>query len=283
MSSRRHRLTFQLVSLFDLLIIILFAQYFDLQARMREDRGRLESQQRADSETAADLRSRLERSERALADSTSSAEQLRTERNSQFRQFAATAERWLQIDPDELSDLLAPRSREEQREVREALAQLRRGGGPAALRQLLTLHELEKRCDLWQVHVEEEGACRIAALGTGQAFRSELAPALAEELFRFARGLPEPKSLVVLMLSWEDASLADRERVRQALDLLLERLRADEQDRTRFELAELGYLPTTLSGNPPAAGPPTPPARRPPPGGSGSPAPSPREPRLPPR
>jgi hypothetical protein len=61
---KRRRLTFQLVSLFDLLIIILFAQYFDLQARMRDDRGRLETQQRADSEAAAKLRTQLEQRDR---------------------------------------------------------------------------------------------------------------------------------------------------------------------------------------------------------------------------
>ncbi|MFM7161246.1 MAG: hypothetical protein ACKO3P_12835, partial [Planctomycetaceae bacterium] len=57
-------------------------------------------------------------------------------------------------------------------------------------------------------------------------------------------------SLVVLLLSWDDASLADRELVRQSLDLLLDRLRADEEDRTRFELAELGYLPNLAGGGP---------------------------------
>ena len=265
---KRRRLTFQLVSLFDLLIIILFAQYFDLQARMRDDRGRLETQQRADSEAAARLRTELELREEAVAQSTAEAQDVRADRDRQFRQFAATAEQLLRIDPQELTDLLAPRTREEQREVREALARLQRGGGTAALRQLLTLHELEKRCDLWQVHVTESGACRITALGNEQTFRAEETTALAGDLVRFARGLPEPKSLVVLLLSWDDASLADRERVRQSLDQLLDRLRADEEDRTRFEQAELGYLPNLAARGPQGDGTPINEGARPPPRGS---------------
>jgi hypothetical protein len=73
--------------------------------------------------------------------------------------------------------------------------------------------------------------------------RTDSADRFANELHRFYRTLPESKSLVMALLSWDDASRRSWETAEQGMDQTLSRLRLEEDRRIRFESAVLGYLP----------------------------------------
>lgn len=219
------RITFQLVSLFDLLIIIIFAQYFDLQAKVREERSR-------ESEAAR---------EQALA-RVAAEERLQLEQR-QFDHLAGLVGNLFQIDEPALEELLTTRTTDEQNRIRQALARIRDSRGIEGLRQILTFAELEKRCDLWQLHVEEDGICHIRSGDMETRLRTDSADRFAAELHKFYRTLPESKSLVMVLLSWDDASRRSWETAERGMDQTLSRLRLEEDRRIRFESAVLGYLP----------------------------------------
>ena len=157
------------------------------------------------------------------------------------------------IDEPALADLLTTRSPDEQTRIRQALARIRDSHGIEGLRQILTFAELEKRCDLWQLHVEDDGICHIRSGDMETRLRTDSADRFAAELHKFYRTLPESKSLVMVLLSWDDASRRSWETAERGMDQTLNRLRIEEDRRIRFESAVLGYLPRLASAPPGAA------------------------------
>lgn len=229
------RITFQLVSLFDLLIIIIFAQYFDLQAKVQEERVRESTAAREQSLARVAAEERLQLEQR------------------QFDHLASLVGQLFDIDEPTLEELLTTRSTDEQTRIRQALARIRDSRGIEGLRQILTFAELEKRCDLWQLHVEEDGICHIRSGDMETRLRTDSADRFAAELHKFYRTLPESKSLVMVLLSWDDASRRSWETAEKGMDQTLSRLRIEEDRRIRFESAVLGYLPRLTSASAGAA------------------------------
>lgn len=242
MRAAGRRLTFQLVSLFDLLIIIVFAQYFDLQARTADELRSAEAQAADEARELARLRGEVSRQEEESREQRGLQQQLAEERE-QIQRLANLVGHVFDVAEPDLARLLSPRTPDEQKRVRTEIDKLRATGGAAALRQVLTLAELEKRCDLWQVSIDEQGAFELLAAGRTARFRADSPERFSAELFRQYRMLPEPKSLVVIVLSWDDATLRSRTIAITGLEQTVDRLRDDVGRRTRFESAVLGYLP----------------------------------------
>ncbi|MFN6106098.1 MAG: hypothetical protein ACK5EA_16835, partial [Planctomycetaceae bacterium] len=171
----------------------------------------------------------------------------------QFDHLASLVGQLFDIDEPALADLLTTRSPDEQTRIRQALARIRDSHGIEGLRQILTFAELEKRCDLWQLHVEDDGICHIRSGDLETRLRTDSADRFAAELHKFYRTLPESKSLVMVLLSWDDASRLSWDNAERVMDQTLNRLRIEEDRRIRFESAVLGYLPRLASAPPGAA------------------------------
>lgn len=251
------RVTFQLVSLFDLLIIIVFAQFFDLQDKSRQEIDAARRQSAAEARLFADgaglarmLREELDRlaTEQQLAqarfDHQLSEARAELERaRADYQNFARQAARYFDLPGQLVNQLLEARDEAQAARIRDQLGKLAGQHGAQAVRHILTLAELEKRCDIWQIHIRDDGSFDFEFGERSQRFRADSAEKFASELFRQYRDLPQPKSLVMILLSWGDAELQLRAAAIEGLDRSTERLRADTDRRTRFEFAILGYLP----------------------------------------
>jgi hypothetical protein len=257
MRSAARRLTFQLVSLFDLLIIIVFAQFFDLQDKSRQEADAARRQSAAEERLlgnqgglAAMLREDLDRLakeqqaaqsqfDRQLAEAREEVDRSRAELQKLARQTAL----YFELPEEQIKRLLEARDPEDAARLREQLKQLASAHGAQAVRHILTLAELEKRCDIWQIHIRDDGSFVFEFGERTHRFRAESAEKFSAELFRHYRNLPQPKNLVMIMLSWGDAELKARGAAIEGIEQSTERLRADTDRRTRFEYAILGYLP----------------------------------------
>jgi hypothetical protein len=250
MTIRPRRLTFQLVSLFDLLIIVVFAQYLDLQDRSQQEIARAESLARSPDADAQSWRRKLdsERQERgrieaeALRRQAELAAELEQSRDEMARLVALVADLF-NLSGEDLEKVLRARSSAEADEIRQALKRLAAGRSSEAARHVLTLAELEKRCDIWQVHVREDNSCELQLGDRPLRIRADDPERFAAELFRIYKGLPQPKSLVLILVSWGDASLQSRRAAIAGVEIASDRMRADSDRRSRFEYAILGFLP----------------------------------------
>ncbi|MFN0054210.1 MAG: hypothetical protein ACKV0T_18700 [Planctomycetales bacterium] len=242
------RLTFQLVSLFDLLIIIVFAQYFDLQGRTNEQLAEA-AQQREPG--AAELQQEIDRllqeQESLRTDATQKQSQLRDDlqrAHADLQRLGDLVAELFDVPAEPLESLLRARSGPEVERIRKSLKELASNRTSAAVRQILTLDELEKRCDLWQIHIRDDGVVVFTFEEHTGRFRADTPARFANELFKQYKSLPQPKSLVLMLLSWGDAELRLRTAAIEGMETAAERLRSDTDRRSRFESAILGFIPS---------------------------------------
>ena len=270
MMSRR-RITFQLVSLFDLLMIVIFAQYLDVQertttqvrrsqqvaalaAQQAQDAKNRLTQDQADLEATrlmlAQLEQRLQQLDAKLqAEKTATtqekqqlSDELRKSRDDLLRIGTLTAQLF-HIPEEVLARILRSRTPAESAKIKQELKSLASSQGPDMVRHVLTVAELHKRCDIWDVHLDDTGRATITAAGKTESFRAENPATFEADVFRFYKTLPQPKSIVIILLSWSNTDLASRRAAMEGLDRSTDHLRLDTDRRTRFESAVLGYLP----------------------------------------
>ena len=254
------RPTFQLIALFDLLIIVVFAQYLDVQdssARQAAESDRkvaaIESERnvarsRIDELTAAVTRS--EQSVRTLRDELAAAKGRADAAMTGFDSATDLIARWLGAQQKDVLKQLASASEKERAAAANRLAVVVDGGSREAARHVLTWGEMEKRVDLWQLHILETGVIRFSAPTRSHQFRAETAERFEEEMVRILRTLPDTKPLVLLLLSWEDVDLKTRNQTVRGLERATQRLRDETDRRSRFELGLLGFLPESSVQDP---------------------------------
>ena len=272
MSILPRKLTFQLTPLLDLLLIVIFAQYLDVQETAQQHQA--EIQQQADAEATA-LRVERERDAAQLSAAESRLEELQVDSAKlqqllQKRELELSREIHLALQREEqvgnlvaelfqvpqelVKQALKPRnptnpirSQQEIEKLQQAFRKLSRKRGREVIKHLLTFEELRKRCDIWELYVAENGLILFSSDKHTHEFRAESAQDFATRIFERYKSLPQPKSLVIILLSWGDAKAAPRQAAIDGLPLAIDRMRADSSGRARFEYAVLGFNPRPSS------------------------------------
>lgn len=247
------RPSFQLISLFDLLIIVVFAQYLDVQdssARQAAESDRkvaaVESDLDAARNRVGELAEAVMRSEQALKTVAEELAAAKVRADAAMTGFDSATDliaRWLGAQQRDVLKQLASASEKERAAAANRLATVVAGGGKEAARHVLTWGEMEKRVDLWQLHITEMGVIRFTAPTRSDQFRAETSERFEEEMVRILRTLPDTKPLVLLLLSWDDVDLKTRNQTVRGLEQATQRLRDETDRRSRFELGLLGFLP----------------------------------------
>ena len=281
------RLRFQLTPLLDLLLIVVFAQFLEGREADRARGERAEEQiaatveqVEAEREQLAEARETLEQRNAALAAERDQAVEVARQAVRSARDAGAATDRSasllaevLDVPADALRDAGADAAA-----VARRVDALQEQKGFEVLRFLVGYEELLKRAEVWTLHVRRGG---FVALSTGAGpggGRVELvrleergqaarAGEFVRKLFAAYKTLPQPKGLVVLLVSFDRAATAGvYQPVLDGLGEAVRRLEADQGGRTQFEFAVLGAAPepkvsenveggsVTESGEPPSAG-----------------------------
>jgi len=210
--------------LLDLMLVVLFLQFMELAEKSRAERSAV-AEQRQEAELIV---------ERAF-DQRDLVGQLAAEL---FNLPDATIEKLLrQRFPDD------PPDADEIAAMQQEFRKLKGRRGQEVIKHLLTFHEIRKRCDVWELYVSESGITSLKAGDEEGSFRAETPQTFAARLFERYRTLPQPKSLVVVVLSYGDVRASTYEAALTGLPIVIERMQADAAGRTRFEYAVLGYDP----------------------------------------
>lgn len=268
----RRRITLQLVPLLDLLFIVLFAQYIDLQDRTRDEVGAAAAQrQQAESERLEAARLRDDALEQ-LDELNRRSEQWDVERRRLTRELELAREEGakegqareemeriaakdrqaigaivkdvLNVSDGVIQDILRTAGPIERQRLQSSFEQMKAQSASGIVHHLRATEELKKRADLWEVYIGDDNALRVTLVDevVAQALQVRGADQVANELAALARQQGEPKSLVIILLSWSDSDRRTRTAVREGLDRLVPVLKAEWPGK-RIEVAPLGFTP----------------------------------------
>ena len=239
----RRRLSLQITPILDMLLIVLFMQFLDMRQRSSS----------AEAQAAASVAS-VEEMKAQLSQAQSDSDRIQEEHAA----VARTLSEVFRLTPEETKAFLAemkpvgatgPTAAAQTR-----VKQLAAGSPEPILQHLLTYDEIRKRCDVWELFLDGQN---IAHLDTGERQR-ELRVNLNDdqdaEIERFSvelegiyRSLPQPKHLVILMLSYDrDTRISVRNGVVKTLPQMVDRLNAASSGLTRFEYADMGLRRVAL-------------------------------------
>ena len=268
----RRRFTLQLAPLLDLLFIVLYAQYIDLQEATRREVAQ-ETQRRQQAETArteatklrtdalsqlSDLNQRVEQAEITNRRLSRELELARaaTEKEGQAREeleklavkdrvvIGQLVQDVLRINQDAILQSLQGATPAARQELRASFEEMSSKSAAGIIHHLRATAELKKRADLWEVYIGDDNTVRVILTGkvVAENLLVQTADQLANTIAELARQRGEPKSLVIVLLSWSNADRRTRDMTRQALDNVVTVLKADWPGK-RIEVAPLGYTP----------------------------------------
>lgn len=260
MKTAPRRLTFQLISLFDLLMIVIFAQYMDVlnttqseESKRASERGTIQEERLLTELRRENDADELSRSRAALfamqleregteKDRVEAGEAARQAREDMLR-LARLVTQLFDLPEKLLKEALAARTDVDQAKLRKAVENLASKDPGDIIKHILTLDEIQKRCDLWEVHLGDDNVSTFTAGSQSQRFRATSADKFETELFRLYKTLPQPKSLVIVLLSWSDSDLSYRDAAVSGLMKGAERMEIDSNRQSRFHAAVLGFIP----------------------------------------
>ena len=277
--STRRRLVLQLTPLLDLLFIVLFAQFIDLQEASRREIGqetrrreqetrRREEAERAELEAGklrtdalsqlSELNQKLEQAEIEKRRLNRELELARAETakegmaREELEKLAARdrvaigqlVQNVLRINQDSILQAIQGAPAPDRQRLRASFEEMSTKSAAAVIHHLRATEELKKRADLWEVYISDDNTIRVTVVGEVMAenLQASSADQLANTIAEAARQRGEPKSLVIILLSWSNADRRTRDLARQALDDVVTVLKANWPGK-RIEVAPLGYTP----------------------------------------
>lgn len=258
------RIRFQLTSLMDLLLIIVFAQYLEYQDNKSvaeaQTKQAISKTQQALNQEHLQRSTELEQLRRQL---TAEREEMRQQKDAAIvmaeeakRRQALTEELLkglLNIDPNMLDDKLSTEeSKQVMRDAQETGATIRGADPTKLLRFLAGYDELLKRAEVWTVHVSDRGFTELQpGLNSSQrqSFRLEARTqeSRTREFVQQMRAaysqIEQPKGLVVILVSFSPRAIAGNyQPVVDGMPQVIESLSSDVEGRTRFEYTVIGAI-----------------------------------------
>ena len=257
------KLTFQLTPLLDLLLIVLFAQYMEASRSHQEQAVQNEYRLQEELSTERKLlktglkklsedQKKLIVDDQKLAEARQKLEQQEIDLHKKIKDVLTqqtragdTAAELFQLSDEIVEQALKPlkknRSAEEIEQIRKAFRELAKKRGTAVIHHLLTYEELRKRCDIWQLHIADNGEIHFYTGKESLKFRAETSKQFEQKLFNQYKKVPQPKGLVIILLSVGNIGEGIEKAALAGLPQATDRMRSDSNGRTRFEYALLGY------------------------------------------
>ena len=254
----KRRLALQLTPLLDLLLIVMFSQYIENRHRSVAAQETLAAREKEMDTRLAAEDARMEQRRLALekdvADQKASLAELARTYDEKFRsivnqhhQIGSILAESLNLPGNVITEVLKLRtsgsSDDAQRlqDAAERLQKLMQARGEEILRFMLQVDEMQKHVTIWEIHVQENGQAFIT--DSQQSFVTDFSSdaELAARLFESSKSFSEPKSLIVVLLTWSDAQAVARRRATDAMPLLMEQLRRDAGGTRWYDFSIIGY------------------------------------------
>lgn len=239
---------FQLAPLVDLLLIVVFAQFLDIRETSSREDARVTRELVEAREETARLNQQIDRAR-------DEAERLRTRQKDLARrsgQAIAAITEAFDIDaatPGEMESWVGDQNESRSERVRQIADRVAQASPEEVIRFLIGHAELLKRAEIWHLHADADRRILLSADQRDLVMRLERdgqdsrTTELQDKLFAAYKQLPQPKGLVVILVSYSPDSIAGiYQPLLDAMPRAVERMRND-LPLTRFEYTTLGATP----------------------------------------
>ena len=267
----RRRLTLQLTPLLDLLLIVMFSQYIEsrhrtvaAQEEIAEQRKVLETERLQLNEQLAQRQAELEQRFSTQSQQVDSLRQLYDERFKsiidQHHQIGSLIAETLNLPGAAVAEVLKlrtaglPDDADRLTAATERLLALMTARGEEFFRFMVKVDEMQKHVSIWEVHVQDNGQALIS--DGQQSFATDFSTEadFAGRLFESSKAFTEPKTLVIVLLSWGDAQAGNRQQATDAMTAFMEQLRRDAAGTRWYDFSIVGFRaqgPIFNKGTPP--------------------------------
>lgn len=253
------RITVQLTALLDLMLILVFMQYLEIDEHVADQQQRADQRIAVAEKEVGELRTEqellaanlatksidLDNARLAINEQEANFEKLREQRDMLVGLlpdlFAQPEEKIKKLMQTTLPDGTRPTSQQIE-QTRRDFQRLAQQQPDAAMRHLMTFNEMKKRCDLWHLHVLDSGVIALQTDRSVLKFRAQSINAFEEEFFQRYKSFADPKSLVIILFSYGDTDFTVYKAVKDGLPGATRRMEQDSLGRTRFTFREIGLL-----------------------------------------
>ncbi len=263
---KRRRIILQLTPMLDLMLTVLFVQAILLKgvsmdavdaktkvattlAASRDMVSRYKQDNEGLTRERNDLRDKLKTAEDRLAAATESqleAEERVKEINANMERIANLAKNIFDVSEETVLTMTAGMNDNQAARIRAELERIQKENPSEALKELMKLDELRKRCDFWGLHVSYDGQLeffvndkKIASTFIQKDFGPEPIVNAMEDA---ASQLQEPKSIVLVVLTHANPETTICRLAKHGVKSFLSRRNTMPNSKSKYELSEWGYV-----------------------------------------
>lgn len=249
----RKRMTFQLTPLLDLLLIVIFAQYMEVQQKAESAQTELAQQKTQFSEEYNRRRDELEQS---YADKTGQLSATREQYSEhyesilkQHQQAGSALAKALNLPGNVLEEVLKLRTAgkpADASQLEAAAAQLKQmlpSRGEELFRFMVRYDEMEKHVSVWELHLGNNGQALFSDGDRSELVSFTTVEEFVTRSFQVSKSFSEPKPLVIILLTYGDTQAGLRRRATDGMPLLVEQLRRDAGNTRWFDFSLMGFRP----------------------------------------
>lgn len=250
---QRRRLTFQLTPLLDLLLIVIFAQFMEVQHSAESSEADLASRKAVlEQEYASRLQSLDQQLETQKTQIASRGDQYNEYFSSilkQHKQAATVLAESLNLPGQMVEQIVKfreigdPTSAEQLSKASQQLKELLPQRSDQLFRFLLRYDEMQKHVSIWELHLQENGKARFSDGQRAELVDFTSPEEFEERAFLASKSFSEPKPLVILLLTYGDTQAGFRRKALSSLPNLVQRLRTDAAKTRWFDYSLLGFRP----------------------------------------
>lgn len=247
------KLSLQLTPLLDLLLIVIFAQYMEVQTVARQETERATAEREAaqtDLESVqkqlADLQQQLSEWDQKRRETERADYDNREQLGQLFGELFRIPQATIQKIANRRSSDEAVLSPTEIAALKAEFKALSTARADQVVDHLLTFTEMKKRFDVWELYIQQDNSLIITANGNRKRLQPddiESPELFSDEFFKLYKSFPQTKSVVLILVSYGDAQLKYRWAVTKGLPNVAERMRLDSNGTVKFEYAVLGFRP----------------------------------------
>lgn len=250
---QRKRLTFQLTPLLDLLLIVIFAQYMEVQQTAASTDSAIQEQQTVLQQEFDQQRKDLE-STHATNRQTLEATRLRYSQQfksiiDQHHQAGTTLAKTLNLPDRLLEETLKLRTTGQTADADRlehavnSLQKLLDSRSRELLQFMVRYDEMQKHVSVWELHLLDNGQALFTDGKLEQRLSYESPEEFGARAFESSKSFAEPHPLTLILMTYGDTQAGFRRDATDGLPMLVQRLRADAGGTRWYDFSLMGFRP----------------------------------------